>query len=81
MYKDQVLGVLLLVGGVIGILLYWWLIFFSEWAFLTLKLTGFIAVAGVLGIIAWIGYTLASTPPPKPIEELEKDLMNDSSKK
>ena len=79
MYKDQLLGVLLLIGGVIGIFLYWWLIFLTEWAFLTLKLTGFIAVASVLGIIAWIGYTIATTPPPKPIEELEQDLKNNSS--
>ena len=33
-----------------------------------------IAVAGILGILAWIGYTLATTPPPKPIEEIEKEL-------
>ena len=39
-----------------------------------LKLTGFIAVAGVFGILAWVGYTLATTPPPKPIEEIEKEL-------
>jgi predicted DNA-binding transcriptional regulator len=29
---------------------------------------------GVFGILAWIGYTLATTPPPKPIEEVEKEL-------
>ena len=39
-----------------------------------LKLTGFVAVAGVFGILGWIGYTLATTPPPKPIEEIEKEL-------
>jgi len=37
-----------------------------------------IAVAGVLGILAWIGYTLATTPPPKPIEEIEKELEQES---
>jgi predicted DNA-binding transcriptional regulator len=41
---------------------------------LTLQLTGFIAVGAVLGILAWIGYTLATTPPPKPIEDVEKEL-------
>jgi predicted DNA-binding transcriptional regulator len=29
-----------------------------------------VAFIAVLGIGAWIGYTMASTPPPKPIEEI-----------
>jgi len=33
-----------------------------------------LAVTAVLFIAAWIGYTLATTPPPKPIEEIEKEL-------
>ena len=74
MSKDQAIGVLLLVGGILGILLYGWLVFLSEWAMVVLQLTGFVAVAGVLGILSWIGYTLATTPPPKPIEEIEKEL-------
>jgi len=41
---------------------------------LVLRLTGTVAVLGVFGILAWIGYTLATTPPPPPIEELEKEL-------
>ena len=74
MSKDQVVGVLLLLGGVLGILLYGWLVFLSEWFMVVLQLTGFVAVAGVLGILSWIGYTLATTPPPKPIEDIEKEL-------
>jgi len=44
-----------------------------------LELTGFIAVGGILGIGAWIGWTMATTPPPKPIEEIEKELEEESS--
>ncbi len=33
------------------------------------------AVAAVLGILAWVGYALATTPPPKPIEEIEKEVQ------
>ena len=36
-------------------------------AVLILVSAGFIAI---LGIGAWIGYTMATTPPPKPIEEI-----------
>lgn len=73
MSKDQVVGVLLLVAGVLGIIIYGWLVFLSEWSIFVLQLTGFIAVAALLAIISWIGYTLATTPPPKPIKEIEKE--------
>ena len=78
--RDQVIGALLLVGGIIGIIIYGWLVFLSQWSFLVLQLTGFVAVAAVLGILAWIGYTLATTPPPKPIEEIEKELEEELKK-
>ena len=74
MSRDQVIGALILVASVIGIIVYGWILFFTEWTILLLQLTGFVAVAAVLGILAWIGYTLATTPPPKPIEEIEKEL-------
>jgi predicted DNA-binding transcriptional regulator len=47
---------------------------------LVLQLTGFIAVGAVLGILAWIGYTLATTPSPKPIEDVEKELEKTEEK-
>ena len=68
------IGALILVASVIGIIVYGWILFFTEWTMLLLKITGFVAVAVVLGILAWIGYTLATTPPPKPVEEIEKEL-------
>ena len=71
MSKDQAIGLLLLIVGVLGIIIYGYLVFRSPWSILILKLTGFIAVAAILAIISWIGYTMATTPPPKPIEELE----------
>ena len=72
MSKDQGLGALLLVAGVVGIFFYGWLVFMSEWRLLALQATGFIVVAGVLGIVAWIGYTMATTPAPQPIEGLDE---------
>jgi len=47
---------------------------------LLVKVTVFAAVAAVFGILAWIGYTLATTPPPKPIEEIEKELEEELKK-
>jgi len=39
-----------------------------------------LAMTAVLFIAAWIGYTLATTPPPKPIEEIEKELEQELQK-
>jgi predicted DNA-binding transcriptional regulator len=77
MSRDQVIGVLLIVLAVAVIVAYGWIVFFTEWSLLLLQITGFIAVLGIFGILAWIGYTLATTPPPKPIEEIEKELEED----
>jgi predicted DNA-binding transcriptional regulator len=75
MSKDQGLGAVLLIASVVGIILYGWLVFLSDWSVVVLQATGFIAVAGVLGIVAWIGYTLATTPPPPPLEDLGEEQV------
>jgi predicted DNA-binding transcriptional regulator len=80
MSKDQAIGGALLVISIIVILAYGYLVFFSQWSLFILQLTGFIAVAGVFAILAWIGYTLATTPPPKPIEEIEKEIEAEMQK-
>jgi len=76
MSKDQVIGSLILIGSIVVCIVYVYVMFLAsaQIALLVLKLTGTIAVVGVFGILAWIGYTLATTPPPPPIEELEKEL-------
>ncbi len=83
MSKDQLIGWSLLIGSAVVILVYVWLVWFPLWEgldIILLKLTGTIAVIGVFGILAWIGYTLATTPPPKPIEEIEKELEEELKK-
>jgi predicted DNA-binding transcriptional regulator len=72
---NRAIGVGLMAVSVIGILLYGWLVFFSPWQVFILQLTAFVAVAAVLGILAWVGYALATTPPPKPFEEIEKEVQ------
>jgi predicted DNA-binding transcriptional regulator len=71
---DRVVGALILIGSIVGILAYFWLVFLSPWVVLTMQLTAFVAIAAVLAILAWIGYTMATTPPPMPIEEFTEDL-------
>ena len=80
MHRDQVIGGLITIASIAVIIVYAWVIFFTEWSLLLMRVTAFVAVAAVLGIIAWIGYTLATTPPPKPIEEVEKELEEELKK-
>jgi len=39
-----------------------------------------IALVAVLAIGAWIGWTMATTPPPKPIEEFEVEEKKEEEK-
>ncbi|MFB0543678.1 MAG: transcriptional regulator, partial [Candidatus Bathyarchaeia archaeon] len=80
MSRDQIMGWLILLGSIVGIIVYFYLAFLSPWAMLTIQLSAFLAVAAVLVIVAWIGYTLATTPMPTPIEDLggfEEDIVEE----
>lgn len=83
MHKDQAIGAALLAVSAIVIVVYIWLVFFPPLYGLDLfllKITGAVAVVGIFAIIGWIGYTLATTPPPKPIEEIEKEIESELKK-
>ena len=66
MSKDQGYGLVILVISILGIILYGWFIY--GWPLITLQVTAFLGVALILVIAAWIGYTMATTPPPAPLE-------------
>ena len=70
MVSDKATGLILTIIGLGGIVLYGWLLFFYNAAMTTLilQLTTFLAIAMILAIIAWIGYTMATTPPPEPLD-------------
>jgi predicted DNA-binding transcriptional regulator len=66
MNKDQGIGAVLLVASIIGVIVYAWLLF--AYPIVVLQITAFIAVAAILVIAAWIGWTMATTSPPAPLE-------------
>ena len=80
MSRDRIIGALLLGGGLLGIIIYGMLLFLSAWSLLVLQLTAFIAVVALLLIIAWIGFTMTTTPSPKPVEEIEQELQKQEAK-
>ena len=66
--SDKTIGSALFVGSLVGIAFYGYILYY--WPVLVLQLTAFTGVALLLGIIAWIGYTMATTPPPEPITDI-----------
>ena len=68
MANDRAVGGAIFGGSVIGIILYAVLMIY--WWDITIRVTAFIGVALLLAILAWIGYTMATTPPPEPITEI-----------
>jgi predicted DNA-binding transcriptional regulator len=73
MAKDRAIGAALVVGAVVGVFVYGFLLFYpfganSKIALYTLEITAFVAVVGILAILGWIGYVMATTPPPVPLE-------------
>jgi predicted DNA-binding transcriptional regulator len=68
MANDRAIGGGILVGSVVGIIVYGLLIYW--WPLQVLEITAFLAVLVLLAILAWIGYTMATTPPPEPITDI-----------
>jgi len=68
--KDQTMGAGILVVSIVIIILYLYWLFFTPYAWWAIVVPMLIIVLAVLGIAAWIGYTMATTPPPKPLEEI-----------
>ena len=74
MSKDQGIGGLIFVACVAVAISYTLALFWPALAPFRLWIVAvpvLIAFVAVLGIGAWIGWTMATTPPPRPIEELE----------
>ncbi len=65
---EQVIKPWLDVGSVSGV---------RFWLIAVPVLIGFVAI---LAIGAWIGWTMATTPPPKPIEEIETEIEAEEKK-
>jgi len=79
--KDQAIGgAICLVCVVVGVLYTVGLFYFGgsplSWglSFWLVAIPVFIAFVAIMGIGAWIGWTMATTPPPKPIEEITSEI-------
>ena len=71
------MGYAIFLGSLLGIVCYFYLLFLSPWAVLVIQISAFVAVAAILVIVAWIGYTLATTPPPESLEDFEAEQLTE----
>ena len=94
MSKDQAIGgMIFAVCVIIGILYTMGLFYLGNplggWSieFWLIATPVFLAFVAIMGIGAWIGWTMATTPPPKPIEDLaseteeKKEIEHEDTKK
>ncbi len=85
--KDQGIGGAILAVCVIVAIGYLVTLFYPQWLvsvgllgstanvqFWVIAIPVFIAFVAILFIGAWIGWTMATTPPPKPIEEITTEI-------
>lgn len=83
MSKDQAIGTTILALCLLIAIFYLATLFYPQWLstlgvqvttsnvqFWTIAVPVIVALVAILGIGGWIGWTMATTPPPKPIEEV-----------
>ena len=66
------MGVFIFVSCIAAFFVYAYLLMLSEWIPIVLQLTILMVVGGVLGIVSWIGYQMATTTA-KPSSLIEDD--------
>ena len=66
------MGVFIFVSCIAAFFVYAYLLMLSEWSPMVLQLTILMVVGGVLGIVSWIGYQMATTTA-KPSSLIEDD--------
>jgi predicted DNA-binding transcriptional regulator len=63
MNKRKVMGINIFVLCITAFFLYAYLLMLSEWSPIVLQLSVLMIAGGILGVVAWIGYVMATTKP------------------
>ncbi len=82
--KDQAIGGAIFTACLLVAILYLVTLFYPQWLssiatasdvqFWVIAVPVFVAFIAIMFIGAWIGWTMATTPPPKPIEEITTEM-------
>ncbi len=63
MDKRKGMGITIFLLCIVGFFLYAYLLMLSEWSPIVLQLSVLMIAGGILGVVAWIGYVMATTKP------------------
>lgn len=63
MIRQRIVGISIFVLCIAGFFVYAYLLMLSEWSPVVLQLSVLMAVGGILGVISWIGYNMATSKP------------------
>jgi predicted DNA-binding transcriptional regulator len=85
--KDQAIGGAIFIVCLLVAVFYLVTLFYPQWLievglitdtagvqFWVIAVPVFVAFVAIMAIGAWIGWTMATTPPPKPIEEITTEM-------
>tara|TARA_B100001146_G_scaffold224078_1_gene240633 strand:- start:1604 stop:1825 length:222 start_codon:yes stop_codon:yes gene_type:complete len=72
MQKRSATGIMIFVLSIGGFFLYAYLLMLSEWSPIVLQLSILMIVGGILGVVSWIGYMMA-TVAAKPTSLIDDD--------
>ena len=61
MSRRKVQGIMIFVLAISAFFVYSYLLMLSEWSPIVLQLSILMIVGGILGVISWIGYMMATT--------------------
>ena len=61
MSKRKAQGIMIFVLAISAFFVYSYLLMLSEWGPIVLQLSILMVVGGILGVISWIGYVMATT--------------------
>ena len=61
MSKRKAQGIIVFTLAIAAFFVYAYLLMLSEWSPIVLQLTILMVVGGILGVISWIGYMMATT--------------------
>ena len=63
MSRRKAQGIMIFVLAISAFFVYSYLLMLSEWSPIVLQLSILMVVGGILGVISWIGYVMATTKP------------------
>jgi hypothetical protein len=61
MDKRKGMGIAIFILCIVAFFVYAYLLMLSEWSGVVLQLSVLMIAGGLLGVVAWIGYTMATT--------------------